>query len=322
MKYPYYGNFRSYIEGLVEQKQSLGYPYVSSGRILRMFDEYCIEHFPNERTLTSDIAMGWASLRKNEHPNGLLRRVTPVRQLAKYMNSIGVDAYVVPSNIPKRQIRYLPHIFTSRELTVFFKAIDTCQPSPFSQGRHLVLPVFFRLLYCCGLRSSEARLLHVSDVDLGTGTVFIRESKGHKDRIIYLPDDMHHLCEVYNERIRFLYPNRIAFFPNQKGGFYNRTMVDYWFHLFWDNLAVSKTCKGNSPRVHDFRHTFSVNRLNQWVKEGKDINAYLPYLSMFLGHANQADTDYYLHLVPEFFPVFREKSSRISESLLPEVDYE
>lgn len=322
MKYPYNGNFKVYMDGLVEQKQSIGYPYVSSGRILRMFDEYCIKHFPNEHTLTSDIAMGWASLRENEHPNGLLRRTTPVRQLAKYMNSIGVDAYVIPSNIPKKQIRYVPHIFNSRELSAFFKAIDTCHPSHFSPGRHLVIPVFFRLLYCCGLRSSEARMLHVSDVDFKSGSVFIRESKGHKDRIIYPSDDILHLCKVYDEKIQFYYPNRMAFFPNQKGSFYDRSLINYWFHLFWDNLAVAKTGIGNPPRVHDFRHTFSVKRMNQWVKEGKNINAYLPYLSMYLGHANQADTDYYLHLIPEFFPVFRDKSSGISESLLPEVDYE
>lgn len=62
--------------------------------------------------------------------------------------------------------------------------------------------------------------------------------------------------------------------------------------------------------------------LNQWIVEGKDINAYLPYLSMYLGHVNQIDTDYYLHLVPEFYPVFREKAGRISDDILPEVDYE
>jgi len=322
MKYPYHSNFRIYIEDLMEQKQSLGYPYVSSGRILRTFDEYCLKYFPNEHTLTSDIVMSWASLRENEHPNGLLRRITPIRQLAKYMNSIGVDAYILPSNIPKKQIRYVPHIFTSRELSEFFKVVDACQVSPFSPGRHLVIPVFFRLLYCCGLRSSEARMLQVSDVDFKSGLVFIRESKGHKDRIIYLSDDILHLCIVYEERIQFHYPNRIAFFPNQKGSFYDLSTVGYWFHLFWDHLNVAKSYTGNTPRVHDFRHTFAVNRLNLWVKEGKDINAYLPYLSMYLGHENQVDTDYYLHLVPEFFPVFRTKSSRISENLLPEVDYE
>ncbi len=31
---------------------------------------------------------------------------------------------------------------------------------------------------------------------------------------------------------------------------------------------------------------------------------------MYLGHANQADTDYYLHLVPEFFPIFRDNQEK------------
>lgn len=322
MSYSYYGKFRIYIKGLIEQKQLLGYPYHSSARVLTQFDKYCQEQFPSELTLTRDIGLGWATLKENEHQNGLLRRVTPVRQLAKYMNSIGVEAYIIPPKIPQKQIRYVPHIYTARELSAFFRSIDSCQRSPFSQTRYLVIPVFFRILYCCGLRSSEARLLHVSDVDLTAGTIFIRESKGHKDRLLFLSDDLIQLCKTYDEKIKKHLPNREAFFPNSQGLFYNIGTVNTWFHEFWDNLDVAQECSGNAPRVHDFRHTFSVNRLNLWIEEGKDINAYLPYLSMYLGHVNQADTDYYLHLVPEFFPVFREKVARISEDLLPEVGYE
>ena len=321
MSYFYYSNFKGYIEELIEQKHQLGYSYLSSARVLKQFDAYCMERFPNETTITRSIGLDWASLKENEHQNGLHRRVTPIRQLAKYMNSIGVEAYVIPSRIPTKQIRYVPHIYTAVELTAFFKSIDHCQPSPFGKTRHLVIPVFFRLLYCCGLRSSEARLLHVSDVDLVVGRIYIRKSKGYKDRVVYLSDNLIQLCKIYDTKMRQLIPDREAFFPNSQGLFFNRSMIDYWFHQFWKDLDVAKNCKGNSPRVHDFRHTFSVNRLNQWIKEGKDINAFLPYLSIYLGHANQADTDYYLHLIPEFFPVFREKAGQISENLLPEVDY-
>ena len=265
MSYFYFGNFSQYIEGLIEQKQSLGYPYQSSGRILRQFDEYCMEHYPNEHTLIRDIALGWASLRESEHQNGLFRRISPVRQLAKYINSIGIEAYIIPPKIPNKQIRYVPHIYTSRELSAFGQSIDNCQPSPFSPGRHLVIPVFFRLLYCCGLRSSEVRLLRTCDVDLVAGTAFIRESKGHKDRVIYLSDNLIILCKVYDEKIRWYYPNREAFFPNQQGCFYNKSMVDYWFHMFWDDLDVAKTYTNNKPRVHDFRYP-NLNKIQTFFK--------------------------------------------------------
>ena len=322
MSYSYCSNFKEFIEGLIKQKKSLGYPYKNSGGILCMFDKYCLKQFPEEKNLTRDIVMGWASLKENEHPNGLLSRITPVRQLAKYMNSIGVEAYVIPPKIPKKQIRYEPHIFTSHQLKAFFQSVDSCQKSSFCPGRHLVVSVFFRVLYCCGLRCSESRLLCVSDVDLEAGTLYIRQSKGHKDRLVYLSDDVLNLCRTYDEKIKKIYPQRTAFFPNKTGGFYGRSAVGYWFHLFWDDLPVAKSCPGNYARPYDFRHVFAANRLNHWVEEGKDINAYLPYLSMYMGHCNQVDTDYYLHLVPEFFPVFKKRASSLSENLIPEVSYE
>jgi integrase/recombinase XerD len=40
-----------------------------------------------------------------------------------------------------------------------------------------------------------------------------------------------------------------------------------------------------------------------------------------MGHASLESTFYYLHLVPEFFPTFSEKT-KILEELLPEVGYD
>ena len=74
MSYSYYSNFKEFIEGLIKQKKSLGYPYKNSGGILCMFDKYCMKQFPEEKNLTSDVVMGWASLKENEHPNGLLHQ--------------------------------------------------------------------------------------------------------------------------------------------------------------------------------------------------------------------------------------------------------
>ena len=95
--------------------------------------------------------------------------------------------------------------------------------------------------------------------------------------------------------------------PIDPGNTITVTLIDYWFHLFWEKTGLAQVGSGNPPRVHDFRHTYAVKRLNLWVQEGKDLNAYLPYLCMYLGHAHLTETDYYLHFVPEFFPLFKEK---------------
>jgi integrase len=37
----------------------------------------------------------------------------------------------------------------------------------------------------------------------------------------------------------------------------------------------------------------------RWIDEGKDIMALLPYLSVYMGHADITGTLYYTHLLPE-----------------------
>jgi integrase len=237
------------------------------------------------------------------------------------MNSIGIEAYVIPSGIPGKLIRYVPHIFTDQELRAFFAEIDQCPVNSCSPARHLIIPVFFRVLYCCGLRSSEARLLKVEDVDLETGKLTIRQSKGNKDRNVMLSEEVLNLCRIYHAKVSRIFPDRIGFFPNQCGEFYNDSRIGCWFHLFWNKIGITNSSSGNPACVHSFRHTFAVKRLNLWVQEGKDLNAYLPYLSMYLGHAHLTETDYYLHFVPEFFPLFKEKTREKCAHLIPEVNY-
>ena len=186
--------------------------------------------------------------------------------------------------------------FTEEELKAFFASIDACKKSPFSPLRCYVIPVIFRLIYTCGLRASEARLLRTNDINLSTGKIFIRESKGWEARIVFVSDDMLDLLCRYDRIIRDTYPDRTAFFPNQSGDYYSKSTLDEWFHEFWDQLPEAAVTKGNPPRVHDFRHTYCVYRLNQWVREHADLNALYPYLSEFMGHSNFADTDYYLTL--------------------------
>jgi integrase len=53
------------------------------------------------------------------------------------------------------------------------------------------------------------------------------------------------------------------------------------------------------PRLHDLRHSFAVNALQRWYAQGADVQAMLPHLATYLGHANAASTHYYLTLTPE-----------------------
>lgn len=310
------------LEAFIIQKRAAGYPYITSAKVLGYFDTMITETFPGSNVLSKEICDAWVEECSKLHQNTLLRRVTPVRQFGKYLAGTGKPAYIIPGGIPHKQIRYDAHIFTETELKAFFASIDQCERSPFAPYRCYVVPVIFRLLFTCGLRSSEARLLSVRDVDLTTGKIFIRRSKGWEARIIYVSADMLDLLCRYDRIINQYLPGREAFFPNQNGDFYHKSILDIWFHEFWDELPEASAVKGNKPRVHDLRHSYCVYRLNQWVSENADPNALYAYLSEFVGHSNFADTDYYLSLAEPFYPELEARMRPINTTILPEVPHE
>ncbi|MDR1247359.1 MAG: hypothetical protein LBK57_10100 [Clostridiales Family XIII bacterium] len=39
--------------------------------------------------------------------------------------------------------------------------------------------------------------------------------------------------------------------------------------------------------------------LNNWLDEGKDLMAMLPYLRAYMGHGSLNETAYYIHILPE-----------------------
>ena len=81
MRSAFTGAFAPYICGLIEKKQALGYDYHGSACILRTFDEFCREQFPNETCLTAELAMKWAEQFKTEKNLSRLNRVSVIREL-------------------------------------------------------------------------------------------------------------------------------------------------------------------------------------------------------------------------------------------------
>ena len=49
-----------------------------------------------------------------------------------------------------------------------------------------------KLIYCCGLRLSECLALTIHDIAGTENKLFIRDSKGHRDRVVPLPDPLLH----------------------------------------------------------------------------------------------------------------------------------
>jgi len=57
--------------------------------------------------------------------------------------------------------------------------------------------------------------------------------------------------------------------------------------------------EGRLPVVHDLRHSFAVQALLRWYRDGADVQSCLPKLAMYMGHVSIVSTAYYLHWTPE-----------------------
>lgn len=318
-------NLASFIVGLIEQKRSLGYKYESEVGILKRFDSFCITHYPSENGLTQEIVLHWSQQNPNEKPATVQSRVTPVRELAKYMIRIRKSAFILPNGTLPKITKYIPHIYTDDELKRLFHYIDNCKYCSQVPFRHLVMPVFFRILYSCGLRLSEARLLKVKDIDLENGIITVTNAKFGKHRQIPVTDNLNERIKSYFNNIHLLSSNDDWFFP----GYNNKpmTIVNVGKNLYrFLRLAkisrsgrYSKPNVKGSPNVHSFRHTFAVHCLRKWVLEEKDLRAYIPVLQAYLGHVEFRDTAYYLHLTSELYPNITDKIQKTLGDIIPKV---
>lgn len=300
-------NLAPYIAGLIELKQALGYKYNEQTRQLKKFDQFCLDQFPEESTVTKPMMDIWGVLMPPEQPGTLRNRVTVISHLAAYMVSLGKDAYIYPTNECPKEPKYIPYIFSEEELRRLFRQIDCCHYSPEAPNRHLIMPVLFRILYCCGLRLGEVLRLEKTDVDLISGVLLIRESKNGNDR--YVPMSMHltDRCRDYAAQVHGAGSQYRYFFPAPDGGMISGINIYTNFRKFLHKAGISHRGKGKGPRIYDFRHTFAVHSLKQLVLSGKDMSVYHQALKTYMGHSMFKYTAYYLQLTKDMFPDIREK---------------
>jgi len=302
------------ITGLVTEKRALGYKYVSEERALARFRAFCTSEFPGLDTVTRASVEAWIACARQRavKPATVISLIAPVRELARWLDRRGVDAYVLPAGVLEKPARYVPHIYSDRELAALFEQTDRCRYCSEVPFRHLVMPELFRTIYACGLRCSEARLLRVKDVDVENGVLQIRDAKGGKDRQVPVSEPLRERLAGYHATL-VGQPGWEWFFPGATPGVpLTLNNVNRNFRRFLWQARIPHGGRGHGPRVHDLRHTAAVNNLRAWFARGESVDALLPVLQAYLGHSSIGDTAYYLRLTAESYP---DITARVQQTL-------
>ena len=300
-------------------KRELGVKYKAGEYYLRNFLKYANSNNPTAQVPDKELVSGWCA-RAAGKVGCLYNMASAIREFGRYLSMSGYDnVYILP---PKRSARlepHLPHFFTSTEIRAFFSRCDKVSKRKEWPGRELVIPAVFRLLYCCGLRCREARMLLYNDVCLENKHIDIKASKG-RSRRIFISDGLADILKRYDERMARIIPDRTYFFPRNQREPYKESFISTNFNRIWQQ-ALPGFRSPVKPRAFDFRHHFAYANLNRWAEQGKDVNVMLAFLMRYMGHANIQSTLYYFHFVPEYFGAFVQKV-RALESLVPEVPHE
>ncbi|MGE5682208.1 MAG: tyrosine-type recombinase/integrase [Bacillota bacterium] len=317
--YTFQSIFSQLIEGYIEEKRAVGYKFTKAPSLLKTFDKMVTEEGWEELSLSKNLVQKWTAKTPTETERNRAHRISAIRGLAQYMARLNYPAYIYPSGaISIDRYSYIPYIFSESELKNIFAVCDLYPYTDASPNRHLMLPILFRILYGCGLRISEALKLRLGDIDLKESTLLIRETKFGKQRIVPMAGSVTERCRKYMGQVHGIRRGDNPFlFPSPLGGRYGvDTIYSLFRNIIW-KAGISHSGKG--PRVHDFRHTFAVHCLKNWVLAKEDVTNLLPYLSVYLGHVDLRGTQHYLRLTADLYPDIVASVEQNFSMLIPEV---
>lgn len=282
---------------------------------LIQFRRDCKKNFPNRNMLTNEMVEVWIAKRDTETTSSNRSRIAPVIGFLKYAFVRDWLDFNVPEPPPVKQERAIPHAFTAEELRNFFRACDEIEDMPYTNAKlkKIEVPVFFRLLYSSGMRTTEGRLLRYEDVNLNTGVVTIRHTKGYNEHIIVLHDTMREVLVEYDKTVSRLIPNRQYFFPAYQDKCHWNLWVSDSFKEMWLKYNSAKTVP------YHLRHNYAIENINKWTNTGYEVHDKLVALSKSMGHSLLANTLYYYSLVPKLHQTIEELSGAKFNQLIPDL---
>jgi len=278
----------------------MGFKLYRPGKALLTFVQFAERS--RVQVITIALALRWAKLPNNAQPDTWALRLGLVRGFAHYCQAIDSRNEVPPMGLlPFRCLRKTPYIYSQTEIR---KILDATQKL-FSKGGFHLRPhtyrAFFGLLATTGMRISEARLLDDRDVDLQKAILTIRTTKFGKARLVPLHSSACAALHRYRRLRNRQFPQQSAtsFFVNKEGKCLSESAIRSAFHQILSFSAIQTPQGQRRPRIHDLRHTFAVQTLRRWYRTNRNVQAWLPRLSTYLGHVHVNDTYWYFTAVPD-----------------------
>ncbi|MCY1210871.1 Tyrosine recombinase XerD [compost metagenome] len=290
------------ISRYLAHRRALGRQYDNQERTLHSLTEFLVQ--AGESDLSSRLFELWCTTFDSLNSNVRRSRQVAVRNFCLYRQRTEPRCFVPDINrFARRQPHAAPIILTPTQVAQLLELASTREATARSPLRPYVLRLALVLLYTAGLRRNELLRLTLADVDAQAGVLHVRESKFHRSRWVPLS------CGARRELRRYLV-RRLAtpldtspsspLLCNLSHGLrgYTGSGLREGITGLLQGAGI-RDADGRIPRIQDFRHSFAIEALLRWYRQGADVQSNLPKLALYMGHVSIVSTAYYLRWTPE-----------------------
>jgi integrase len=285
-------DLRQAMDYYLASRRQLGFALKSEGGQLRSLARYAQEH-GDPASLSIDMMVGWAQESPQAQRPYQAKRLGVARRFARFQAAFDPATQVpAPGLLGSSVCRRAVHLYTPEEVQALLQAslqVGAPQPRPGQTYSTLL-----GLLWCTGLRISEALRLQRQDIDWSSGVLRIGRSKFGQGRLLPVSVTTLAALAAYDQQR----PRDAsqAFFTLQSDHPLCYERVRKVFRHLTEQLGWTHP---PVPRRHDFRHTFAVNALISWHEQKRDVQEKILGLSTYLGHRCLKHTYWYLSAVPK-----------------------
>ena len=188
-----------------------------------------------------------------------------------------------------------PYIFSESEIATLIATAEDCATSRCPvPGQY---PTLFGLLAVTGMRISEAVALNTGDITEDGLVVRLTKNRGRRLLPLHATTEAA-LSRHLKNRSRVSVDTDAVFLGDDGERLKHHTARHVFLRMLDATGLQGAAAKGRNPRMHDFRHTFSVRSLEACGTGRTRTARHMAALSNYLGHSSIGHTYWYLEATP------------------------
>jgi len=211
-------------------------------------------------------------------------------KLLEFLHQYGMEAAPLPSGyrlkVDQQERIDNIEVLTQDEIRILFDAVyNAYDHLPFAErwDKQHELDLILTLYYGCGLRHSEGYNLTLDDVDFNKRTVFVRQGKNYKDRVVPMSGG---ICDKLHD---YIYAVRCHKKLNHNRLFIcSKGMIPHKLK-YLQACCDDEALKAKRLHLHTLRHSIATHLLQNGMS--------IENIARFLGHSSLDSTQIYTHCI-------------------------